>query len=668
MIASGHAAQKLARTLADVDETEEAELRHGEGYPAPPAGAGAIVGKEELTTKAPKRKRSVGTTSTADASVSVCGSGTSGSSAASSAVHPPKPFGCLHPGCGKRFKYSSKLGEHTRTHTDERPFGCLHPGCGMRFKQSNQLGVHTRTHTEEAASKQASKQASKASKQAEAVAQRAGIARWQEEFKSIHQAAAQGVLPVLRRLEEIELPARGGSTALMRVLRAARLSLDTADEPAPDAEASEPSVAIELEDDEADDAAPQLVDGALEAAPEDDDAALVRETSAEARVALELLSRLRQRLGGSVQRACLVDELARVERAMNRVILVEATLALAASDGEADAAGLDAEARAGAESLRRCFEGSASTASTVPKATPAQAQAKEQAGAVPVEEAWAVAAAPTSEPGPCLAQRAGVLLRGRRHSGYPEKVLNDPRQKACADRSPGDRLFTLGSLRPHDQRSWEPTGKDAMYGQYILLPSSEPLPPQFVDCPDSHVRLEAGDDIVAACAPFANAIRAHAGRLGMRPEVSERILTLNMSACVAACCFLEMPSGEGALDRMRISRLECYGNGVDDEDAAAGPMHVNHGNQKLYTDMRLGHLYLQKYGHCGRPSWGLTIRGAGRGHLLVRAVARGGVGGEPSMTEWALTVAQALGLSPQEFHEPTRVSDVFTSRLVRLVL
>ena len=38
------------------------------------------------------------------------------------------------------------------------------------------------------------------------------------------------------------------------------------------------------------------------------------------------------------------------------------------------------------------------------------------------------------------------------------------------------------------------------------------------------------------------------------------------------------------------------------------------------------------------------------------------------MTEWALTVAQALGLSPREFHEPTRVGDVFTSRLVRLVL
>ena len=41
---------------------------------------------------------------------------------------------------------------------------------------------------------------------------------------------------------------------------------------------------------------------------------------------------------------------------------------------------------------------------------------------------------------------------------------------------------------------------------------------------------------------------------------------------------------------------------------------------------------------------------------------------EPSMTESALTVAHALGLSPQAFHEPTCVGDVFTSRLVRLVL
>ena len=38
------------------------------------------------------------------------------------------------------------------------------------------------------------------------------------------------------------------------------------------------------------------------------------------------------------------------------------------------------------------------------------------------------------------------------------------------------------------------------------------------------------------------------------------------------------------------------------------------------------------------------------------------------MTKWALTVAKAVRLSPQAFHEPTCVGDVFTSRLVRLVL
>jgi hypothetical protein len=38
------------------------------------------------------------------------------------------------------------------------------------------------------------------------------------------------------------------------------------------------------------------------------------------------------------------------------------------------------------------------------------------------------------------------------------------------------------------------------------------------------------------------------------------------------------------------------------------------------------------------------------------------------MTQWALTVAKALGLKPEAFHEPTCVGDVFTSQLVRLVL
>jgi hypothetical protein len=352
---------------------------------------------------------------------------------------------------------------------------------------------------------------------------------------------------------------------------------------------------------------------------------------------------------GDVSRQ-LEAELARAEQAMRRVITVEATLAAADAARGADAATLDKEARAVAESLRACFEGRASTGSTVPAVA-------------------TLAATPTSEAGPCFAQRPLVILKCMRHSAYSDGPSKDPRQRACAERSPGDRLRSLGSLMPYDPNSWTLTGADSMYAQYISWPSSEPLPPQFVDSPGSHVRIEVGTDIVAACAPFAVATRAHAGRLGMSPEAIERVVTLNMSACVAACCSLEMHPGKGAPDRAQILRVECYGNGVDDEDAAAGPKHVDHANRPLYLGMRLGHLYLQKYGHPGGSSWGLTIRGAGRGHVLIRAVAQGGGVVEPSMTQWALTVARAVRLTqPVAFHEPTCVGDVFTSQLVRLVL
>ena len=43
-----------------------------------------------------------------------------------------------------------------------------------------------------------------------------------------------------------------------------------------------------------------------------------------------------------------------------------------------------------------------------------------------------------------------------------------------------------------------------------------------------------------------------------------------MSACVAVCGFLETPLAGGAKDRSRILRLECYGNGIDEEDVEAG--------------------------------------------------------------------------------------------------
>ena len=96
----------------------------------------------------------------------------------------------------------------------------------------------------------------------------------------------------------------------------------------------------------------------------------------------------------------------------------------------------------------------------------------------------------------------------------------------------------------------------------------------------------------------------------------------------------------------------------------------------LYNAMSPGHLYLQRYGHRGGTDWGVSLRGAGRGKLLVRAVELGAgreLGGtKMGMSAWAKTVAAGLSMTgptePRHFHEPTRVGDVFTSRLVRLVL
>ena len=55
----------------------------------------------------------------------------------------------------------------------------------------------------------------------------------------------------------------------------------------------------------------------------------------------------------------------------------------------------------------------------------------------------------------------------------------------------------------------------------------------------------------------------------------------------------------GAKDRSRILRLECYGNGIDEEDTEAGlkPLsearcQCRNAKLKLYTNMRPGHLYL----------------------------------------------------------------------------
>ena len=522
----------------------------------------------------------------------------------------------------------------------------------------------------------------------EAVARREEKARLRALLERILAAPSMGLLALLQCLEgEDALPCgHGFNGCYVRMFKHAR------GRPVPDdaprgAEASASSDGVDAlvaasEDGEAemDDAAPQLADGApmlsLEAASEDDDvASLMRETSADAEEALGLLSRFRRRLLdlGPLGRG-LTAELARVEQAMHRVITVEATLAAADAARGADAATLDEVAMAGAESLRAGFEGRVSTGSTVPAvATLAVAPAEEQeAGGEPLVDVEACAAAtPSSEGGGRLREKVGRwLIRVKRHTTYPESSA-DAEQERLRLLSPDDRMLFLGGRRPGESDTWDGTGdgSQALFSQFVSLPLSDALPAHIESVEGCWVRLEVGTDIVAACAPFAVATRAHAGRLGMSPEAIERVVTLNMSACVAACCSLEMHPGKGAPDRAQILRVECYGNGVDDEDAAAGPKHVDHANRPLYLGMRLGHLYLQKYGHPGGSSWGLTIRGAGRGHVLVRAVAHGGGVVEPSMTHWALTVATAVRLTqPVAFHEPTCVGDVFTSQLVRLVL
>ena len=243
-------------------------------------------------------------------------------------------------------------------------------------------------------------------------------------------------------------------------------------------------------------------------------------------------------------------------------------------------------------------------------------------------------------------------------------------QEALRARSPDDRMFALGSLAPRNPAAWKGIGRGAraLYGQYVRLPDGVALPAHLLDCPGCYVRLKAGDDIVAACQPFAQDIGEHARRLELADADRERIIALNMSACITVCGSFETQSGA----RARITRVECYGG--DLEESASNAEHRASVKKALYNAMLPGHLYLQKYGHPGGASWGMSLRGVGRGNLLVRAVELGGeLGGvEMGMSAWAGTVAHMLGMTgptePRHFHEPTRVGDIFTSHEVRLVL
>jgi hypothetical protein len=169
----------------------------------------------------------------------------------------------------------------------------------------------------------------------------------------------------------------------------------------------------------------------------------------------------------------------------------------------------------------------------------------------------------------------------------------------------------------------------------------------------------------------------------MRSRRGSESIARRTAACLA----------EGAPDRAQITRLECYGNGVDDQETgrrgrsdarracelAAVHRHAPQApstsrstdtlaaldfilvararrrrcrggragpdaNVVVEPCARQGILPVcwscklcRNLGPLGRDVlyWGLSIRGAGRGHVLVRAVAHGGGGVEPSMTQCA---------------------------------
>lgn len=48
--------------------------------------------------------------------------------------------------CNKSFVSKQNMKEHEFSHTGEKPFKCHEPGCSRRFRQSSQLSIHKRSH------------------------------------------------------------------------------------------------------------------------------------------------------------------------------------------------------------------------------------------------------------------------------------------------------------------------------------------------------------------------------------------------------------------------------------------------------------------------------------------------------------------------------------------
>ena len=101
-------------------------------------------------------------------------------------------------------------------------------------------------------------------------------------------------------------------------------------------------------------------------------------------------------------------------------------------------------------------------------------------------------------------------------------------------------------------------------------------------------------------------------------------------------------------------------------DAASNAKHRK--GTKTFRALKVGALYFNSYGH---KKWGLCVRLASGGQLLVRAAEEDGKRSK-GMDDFAQHVAKVLGVDLEgrggSFHVPSPVKDVTTNECVRLVV
>ena len=253
-------ARFAAQTVADVVSDEEGKMRRLVGeQPGRREGEQPIA--EATGPRGKKRRAPMGAAPVAASAVAP-----SAAPNAASREAPPKPWACSWDGCVKSFSKQCGLTSHMCTHTGAQPFACCWDGCVERFSVQCNLTRHMSTqHSEEGVARREEKARLRA--------------RLWALLERILAAPSVGLLALLQCLEgEDALPCGHGFNGYyVRMLQRAR-GRSAPDDATGGAEASASSDGVDAleaasEDDEADDAAPQLVD----AASEDDEAVEMEE-------------------------------------------------------------------------------------------------------------------------------------------------------------------------------------------------------------------------------------------------------------------------------------------------------------------------------------------------------------------------------------------------------